>query len=247
MDAAQLMLRSSPTLAGRCWCRGFRLRTRRGSCCDPHRPWRAGAGLAIGETTNRILQVAILTDPGGPVLERVLGVRGVPRVHVAILTDPGGPVLGAAEALPVPVWVRCCDPHRPWRAGAGSHLADTVLYWKPLRSSPTLAGRCWCPDVVMLVLADHLVAILTDPGGPVLVAPLTLADTARLADVAILTDPGGPVLGHPFPFQQQPDQGSCDPHRPWRAGAGRWILGEYSANPLLRSSPTLAGRCWMDR
>jgi hypothetical protein len=38
--------------------------------------------------------VAILTDPGGPVLPGIAGVSAFDG-HVAILTDPGGPVLRA--------------------------------------------------------------------------------------------------------------------------------------------------------
>ncbi len=111
--------------------------------------------------------VAILTDPGGPVLplhDKVRGcalpkLRSSPtlegrccnlhqspegelRILVAILTDPGGPVLRS---------------------------------WPRLPHSPTA-----------------VVAILTDPGGPVLHDHLELL--GALTRVAILTDPGGPVL-----------------------------------------------------
>ena len=84
-----------------------------------------------------------------------------------------------------------------------------------LRSSPTLGGRCWLPHQQPCA-AGRRVAILTDPGGPVLARP-------------------------PVGWQRSP--GSCDPHRPSRAGAGagrelRRVM------PRLRSSPTLSGRCW---
>src|SRR6266508_741016 len=110
-----------------------------------------------------------------------------------------------------------------------------------LRSSPTLEGRC-CDDEVDTGGGRHVVAILTDPGGPV------LRDVAGDGDrdllVAILTDPGGPVLlglhhagqGRGSVLRSSPTlegrccsgrsrrapwrwPGSCDPHRPWRAGA----------------------------
>ena len=50
----------------------------------------------LGGTPSRArhVQVAILTDPGGPVL--VAAVSAYRRARgVAILTDPGGPVLAA--------------------------------------------------------------------------------------------------------------------------------------------------------
>ena len=65
-----------------------------------------------------------------------------------------------------------------------------------------------------------IVAILTDPGGPVLVVLLPV-DRHRVA-VAILTDPGGPVLECAEPPHRRPVQ-------------------------VLRSSPTPEGRCWLTR
>src|SRR6266508_741020 len=81
------LLRSSPTLEGRC-CSAFITQGKAGAqCCDPHRPWRAGAaraGRAGHPGDGR--GVAILTDPGGPVLLGPLPDL-VDQVHeVAILT-----------------------------------------------------------------------------------------------------------------------------------------------------------------
>ncbi len=65
----------------------------------------------------RQLRVAILTDPGGPVLPRAVSPREQVALGVAILTDPGGPVLLRKVA-------------------AAGRVLDV------LRSSPTLEGRC---------------------------------------------------------------------------------------------------------
>src|SRR6266540_2266367 len=173
-DAGLLLrrLRSSPTLEGRC-CprrRGRPLPSNQGGC-DPHRPWRAGAAPAVEVVRYRpTKEVAILTDPGGPVLPSPPSpsttcspkwLRSSPTLEgrccwemhrdpvaqgdgVAILTDPGGPVLPWCDAQPRWPSTRC-DPHRPWRAGAARRLmpaTDGAL--KVLRSSPTLEGRC-CP------------------------------------------------------------------------------------------------------
>src|SRR6266545_1361556 len=93
-------------------------------------------------------------------------------------------------------------------------LARDVL---ELRSSPTLEGRC-CRVLRVAVRRHHEVAILTDPGGPVLLVG-AFVNRSGPDDVAILTDPGGPVL-LPLRWHQWvlcPE--CCDPHRPWRAGA----------------------------
>jgi len=193
---AVVRLRSSPTLEGRCCSRpGPRGPGGRPRGCDPHRPWRAGAAQPTPEQLTDPFSVAILTDPGGPVLPvgrvqaayaREVALRSSPTLEgrccertagsldggldeVAILTDPGGPVLltDAGPSLlevttvailtdpggPVlpghpgglhPPAAPGCDPHRPWRAGAAlvAQRGETV------RGQP--------------------VAILTDPGGPVL-------------------------------------------------------------------------------
>ena len=113
---------------------------------------------------------------------------------------------------------RCCDPRRPRRAGAGSvGRQPWVRIHSRLRSSPTPEGRCWghrvtpgmsrsglrssptpegrCWDLAHdAVPAVQGVAILADPGGPVLAGVLLIA-TSSVARVAILADPGGPVLG----------------------------------------------------
>ena len=44
-------------------------------------------------------EVAILADPGGPVLVAELEVTAAYPVAVAILADPGGPVLVAVEPI----------------------------------------------------------------------------------------------------------------------------------------------------
>src|SRR6266545_4599230 len=113
------MLRSSPTLEGRCCPFTTRFGVAPCRSCDPHRPWRAGAAtctspprgscasslrssptlegrcclLRLADRYRRGLAVAILTDPGGPVLHGQERVTAMGGVEVAILTDPGGPVL----------------------------------------------------------------------------------------------------------------------------------------------------------
>ncbi|MCW2915862.1 MAG: hypothetical protein JWN52_3930, partial [Actinomycetia bacterium] len=110
--------------------------------------------------------VAVLTDPGGPVLPstpprsstvtdwlrssptpegrccQLSRVDGVIHDRVAILTDPGGPVL-RQWYLGIVETIFRCDPHRPRRAGAARRDHNRPR-----------SGRN--------------VAILTDPGGPVL-------------------------------------------------------------------------------
>ena len=165
-------LRSSPTLSGRCWSPCTGCKGRRSRSCDPHRPSRAGAGL---ERNPRM--------PAPP--------------EVAILTDPLGPVLGPVVQLQV----------RPASA--------------TLRSSPTLSGRCWRPSPGWPTARGNSVAILTDPLGPVL-GDDPVPRAAECVLVAILTDPLGPVLGR-HRRGVRAAGGSCDPHRPSRAGAGSWI------------------------
>ncbi len=141
---------------------------------------------------------------------------------VAILTDPGGSVLRRGGRRARRGRPPRCDPHRPRRVGAARGTA-----------APVVAGA-----------AD--VAILTDPGGSVLLPRRGRPAGARhrprcdphrprrvgAADqpfgvavvgspVAILTDPGGSVL----PARKAPTRAStwssCDPHRPRRVGAAR--------------------------
>ena len=142
--------------------------------------------------------VAILTDPGGPVLVRA----GAPADdgHPSRLRSLRPTLVGrcwarrctcsrnprtALRSSPTLVGRCCnaklgrkhrlpglsCDPHRPWWAGAGT----------PRRRWPAgVTGN---------------VAILTDPGGPVLGAVEGGVDVDP-ALVAILTERlGGPVLG----------------------------------------------------
>ena len=61
-----------------------------------------------------------------------------------------------------------------------------------LRSSPAPEGRC-CQGGQLDAGRVAVVAILTGPGGPVLL-PLVLLALAVVAPVAILTGPEGPVL-----------------------------------------------------
>ena len=177
-------------------------------------------------------------------------------------------MLGPGSRPPSPGLHRCCDPHRPRRAGAGLDLKDghgsDHQGCDPHRPRRAGAGVKFAavPGIRLPV-----VAILTDPGGPVL-APrgsgrscrtwgcdphrprragagrrALVADAAD-PDVAILTDPGGPVLAGSQSGPPWPGRG-CDPHRPRRAGAGgRRTVGSITVRRLLRSSPTPEGRCW---
>ena len=193
------------------------------------------------------MRVAILTDPGGPVLVGVHGAVRVGERSVAILTDPGGPVLGRPTPRPTACRPRVAiltDPGGPVLGGSARQRARLDVPW--LRSSPTLTGRCWLPGPLAVTAWRPVVAILTDPGGPVLGCPPPGRGPGVPA-VAILTDPGGPVLGplahhggkhHHVGVAILTDPGGpvlvpgrgvprssmwircCDPHRPWRAGAG---------------------------
>ena len=207
-------LRSSPTPGGRCWCP-----------CPADRA--------------RLQHVAILTDPGGPVLGSIAVLVLVWALEVAILTDPGGPVL--VSRLPVRSAAQSGLRSSPTPGGRCWHRAGAVRpLTHGLRSSPTPGGRCWphrqpgkrrtrcCdphrprgagagaePRIGHELGAE--VAILTDPGGPVLVDPA--ADLDSDGRVAILTDPVGPVL------------------------AMSWSRPGGDVQEL-RSSPTPGGRCW---
>ena len=137
-------LRSSPTLVGRCWLLA-----------------EVKVSMSFDKLRSSPTLVGRCSDGPIPVMN---------RDGVAILTDPGGPVLAAGTAFVTPV---------------------TVF---ELRSSPTLVGRCWLDPAVEAGAVTVLVAILTDPGGPVL---------------GSTTDEGSYGTRR------------CDPHRPWWAGAGR--------------------------
>ena len=112
-----------------------------------------------------------------------------------------------------------------------------------LRSSPTPEGLCWLVYTETPTDDLYRVAILTDPGGTVLVmtaVPVLRAgqslrssptpegrcwQTERRASsvvsrVAILTDPGGTVLACGLPERIGGAHVGCDPHRPRRDGAG---------------------------
>ena len=235
---------------------------------DPGGPVLALGRAAAGPADQR---VAILADPGGPVLAGLLADDTGPVAGVAILADPGGPVL----ALPGPSsggghtgWLRSSPTPegRCWLAGwrAGRSPCQSWL----LRSSPTPEGRCWLDAVGGDDGGDPGVAILADPGGPVLAgrqafAGAVLQAVAILAGpggpvlgcapravltargVAILADPGGPVLGRRSRCAPGTRPACCDPRRPRRAGAGRPPTCQpRRGRTLLRSSPTPEGRCW---
>src|SRR6266540_3477179 len=287
-------LRSSPTLEGRC-CPGAtrnhaghplvailtdpggpvlpadscRPRTARSRCCDPHRPWRAGAARMGGTRARAVVQGCDPHRPWRAGAARKIRIEVVDERYVAILTDPGGPVLLAMDDA-------------------------TKAYLDELRSSPTLEGRCCCARSLagsprqrrVAILTDpggpvllqdvrtcrcegECVAILTDPGGPVLPSPPSPSTTcspkwlrssptlegrccwemhrdpvAQGDGVAILTDPGGPVLRTRPRRSGCSRSPCCDPHRPWRAGAACPDSPiDIAAVLPLRSSPTLEGRC----
>ena len=84
-------LRSSPTPEGRCWGRLILEARRTLRRCDPHRPPRAGAGTACSPCSPSSSALRSSPTPG-PVLAEPVPDPG-PTYRVAILTDPGGPVL----------------------------------------------------------------------------------------------------------------------------------------------------------
>ncbi len=183
-------LRSSPAVEGRCCCVAGDSNPDLPLSCDPHRPWRAGAAFRVDPHRGAVRLVAILTGRGGPVLHRLVEQVGH-GVDVAILTGRGGPVLlgGVGRAT----------RHPP-----------------ALRSSPAVEGRCCLAKWLLMGEGVLQVAILTGRGGPVLPSPqeLTMSDDP----VAILTGRGGPVLPCGWTTSTW-SVVSCDPHRPWRAGA----------------------------
>ena len=98
---------------------------------------------ALLEHLHAVGQVAILADPGGPVLESSSQSGAVSGSGLRSSPTPEG------RCWRTPPWScrwsrSCCDPRRPRRAGAGL-----------LR-------------VRLAVRIPHRVAILADPGGPVL-------------------------------------------------------------------------------
>ena len=252
-------LRSSPTPEGRCCMRDLTFRAV-SSSCDPHRPRRAGAAVLVQLGSGGQRLVAILTDPGGPVLPSSsssvpagsVSLRSSPtpegrccRHHqgwrlladdVAILTDPGGPVLHGI-AVPCAGPARC-DPHRPRRAGAARRVAGRPSSYVPLRSSPTPEGRCCSDDAGRL--RGTAVAILTDPGGPVLHPPLP--QVARGQELRSSPTPEGRCCRE-YRRDVHVDSSCCDPHRPRRAGAALLIIMPAKNSWWLRSSPTPEGRC----
>ena len=105
-------LRSSPTPGGRCWPPAPAQAPYCGTCCDPHRPRGAGAGRRRSRCDPGPLRVAILTDPGGPVLaDRV---QADPSLDTALRSSPTpGGRCWYRSALPAGPIRRSCDPHRP--------------------------------------------------------------------------------------------------------------------------------------
>src|SRR5918992_316923 len=147
---------------------------------------------------------------------------------------------------------RRCDPHRPRMAGAATGAVVGSAALTMLRSSPTPDGRC-CSVLSWSDACCHCVAILTDPGGPVLLAlcrePRAHIHVAILTDpgwpvlrpagttaggllpgVAILTDPGWPVLLEWHTCGNRRHARRCDPHRPRMAGAaGNFAIARTAA------------------
>ena len=112
-----------------------------------------------------------------------------------------------------------CDPRRPRRAGAGRgcwwHLDRHVSV--AILADP--GGPVLAADRRGHPPGLHPVAILADPGGPVL-AMAGQGQLATAGSVAILADPGGPVLAPTCPARSSAQGTGCDPRRPRRAGAG---------------------------
>ena len=190
------------------------------SCCDPHRPRRAGAAHRRDGGRLPDPAVAILTDPGGPVLHLAGGQAERLPDRVAILTDPGGPVLPLIRHI--------------------------MLRWVRLRSSPTPEGRC-CPAGRAVHGHRHLSCDPHRPRRAGAAPPQPGDDWA--GPVAILTDPGGPVLLTSEARCRRPHRPRsaarprCDPHRPRRAGAAPCPRNVGVRIRRLRSSPTPEGRC----
>jgi len=189
-------LRSSPTPEGRC-CLLARPGDRGAgqTRCDPHRPRRVGAAGAH----RRVAAGARPScDPHRP--RRVGAARVALRCWlgpvdvVAILTDPGGSVLRQSQAR-----LRCSSMR--------------------LRSSPTPEGRCypvpltWSPPPTRWCCDPHRPRRVGAAHGDVPPGP-EVAD-----DVAILTDPGGSVLLTARRHRLGQHHVGCDPHRPRRVGA----------------------------
>ncbi len=187
--------------------------------------------------------VAILTDPGGSVLQVGLdALVGVVPVDVAILTDPGGSVLRRRAQRPC-LGPAGCDPHRPRRVGAARSIAGRFSRMLAmLRSSPTPEGRCCRSSARVPRPADqHGLRSSPTPEGrccPTVKCqtspPTNSCDPHRprrvgaahrhrhragpVPLVAILTDPGGSVLRR-GPSRRPGRSARCDPHRPRRVGA----------------------------
>src|SRR6266536_2677174 len=208
-DPGGSVLRSSPAV-------GRRSRKR----CDPHRPRRVGAatngavpvfrespglrssptpegrccGPASRATDWRTHRVAILTDPGGSVLP---GTGGHLRLVLRLRSSP----TPEGRCCPWPLaaaWTTrpgCCDPHRPRRVGAAR------------RSSARRARR-------------RTVAILTDPGGSVLLASGLESLAVAAHSLRSSPTPEGRCCPALRRHRRRRRRG-CDPDRPRRVGAAR--------------------------
>ena len=184
--------------------------------CDPRLPRGPvldGHPLAADGDVER---VAILADPGGPVLDGG-GHALHPVPDVAILADPGGPVLGADPTGNSTVKRRVAilaDPGGPVLAlRSGHHGSKTAT-----------------------------VAILADPGGPVLAPNGGWKPSSGWGcDPRRPRRAGAGGRGRGQPAGHLP---GCDPRRPRRAGAGSVSQVQCHLERGLRSSPNPEGRCW---
>ncbi len=187
-------LRSSPTLEGRCCGGCVDVGEHQGcgyeeeACCDPHRPWRAGAAARryADETVGRSQLRSSPTLEGRCCMGwKTSAVKRLPRLRssptlegrccsvVAKFTRyqqelRSSPTLEGRccwQPRRTPTRDNGCDPHRPWRAGAA---AAASMWVNTKRSSPTLEGRCCAGQLQQVTGREGEVAILTDPGGPVL-------------------------------------------------------------------------------
>src|SRR6266536_677308 len=164
--------------------------------------------------------VAILTDPGGSVLrtnDSSSSSTKSPRLRPS--PTPEGRCCCWCWSARSSTTGRCCDPHRPRRVGAArAPYPRAGRRPRRLRSSPTPEGRCCAfHRRPLLPHADH-VAILTDPGGSVLL----LEDRGRRrADDQLRSSPT--PEGRCCPSSTSATRcrpvTCCDPHRPRRVGA----------------------------
>ena len=237
-------LRSSPAPEGRCWCPRRRPWRSAGSCCDPRRPRRAGAGKIRRLRLRRLVRGCDPRRPragaGSGLLCRLphrpqwlrsspapegrcwwhdadrLG--GRPVIGVAILAGPGGPVLAGPVAGLEDRQDRVAILAGPGGPVLAAGPASSMSARRRLRSSPAPEGRCW---IVTVVTVPDVVTVLRSSPAPEGRCWDLEHDRVRVLSlvVAILAGPGGPVL--------------ADALAPWLLSV-----------PQLRSSPAPEGRCW---